>query len=78
MKRPPDFISEWKQSEDHFQSKKTTISELAGWKSVSYWQQQGINFIAILASLLVTRMLGIKGWAAILFYSHLAPSCVNT
>ncbi|MBD2433591.1 MULTISPECIES: HMA2 domain-containing protein [Fischerella] len=68
LKTPPNLISECKQSEDHSQSKKTTISELAGWKSVSYWKEQGINFIAILASLLVTRMLGIKGWAAILFY----------
>ncbi|WP_315787335.1 HMA2 domain-containing protein [Fischerella sp. JS2] len=68
LKTPPNLISEWKQSEHHYQSKKTTISELTEWKSVSYWKEQGINFIVLLAGLLVARMLGLKGWAAILFY----------
>jgi hypothetical protein len=68
LKTLPNLISEWKQSEHHSQSEKTTISELASWKSVSCWKEQEINFIILVAALLVARMLGLKGWAAILFY----------
>lgn len=68
---PPYLLSEWMQSSiNKPQDSVIKVSKeeySVAWKLVSFWQEQGLNFIALITSLLLTRILGIKGWLAIPF-----------
>ncbi|GAA6622402.1 HMA2 domain-containing protein [Scytonema sp. NUACC26] len=68
IKPSPESISEWVQTE---LLKASRAEFVAVEKSVSFWKKQNPDFLAILTSLLVIRILRLNGWAII-------PICLIT
>jgi hypothetical protein len=63
IKLSSESISEWIQSE---LLKASRAEAVAVEKSVSFWKKQNLDFLPILTSLLVIRILKLNSWAAIL------------